>query len=86
MPVAILETLKTAQSVFLQKLSSLNIPWVVGDTPAESRANRNFGNTYKSMRDFPKAIWCNEKSLYIVREVGDLSNTEGLQFQKCYSA
>ena len=48
MPIAILETL-TAQSVFLQKLSSFikiswNISWVVGDRPAERRANSWFSH------------------------------------------
>lgn len=45
--------------------------WPRSDWPADSQADRNLGNTYKSMRDFPKAIECNEKSLFITRELGD---------------
>ena len=52
-----------------------------GDLPGESRANRNLGDTYKSVRDSAKVIKCYEKSLYIVREVYDLRNTNECSFK-----
>ena len=60
---------------------SLNIARVVGDTPAESRASRNLVDTKKSMRYFPKAIKCYEKSFHIVWVVGDLRNTKDCTFK-----
>ena len=54
---------------------------MVGDWPADSQADRNFTNSENSPRDFPKAKECSEKSLYIVRELGDLRNTNKYSFE-----
>ncbi|XP_044173316.1 uncharacterized protein LOC114949063 isoform X3 [Acropora millepora] len=59
----------------------VNITREAGDLAREAMTYFNFGLTYDSQGDFPKAIECLEKSLKIASEAGDWA-TEGLAYLK----